>query len=112
MILPIPAVFIKKKNRIKEKGEKKVAILETCTQNLKGIEEFVNEQIGKESPSFDELVNHLNEIKGLYRLCQKVAPTNTVNQSIQGSPGLSTVEEDPLKNQKEKEHRAGFEPMA
>ena len=89
----------------KEKGEKKVAILETCTQNLKGIEEFVNEQIGKESPSFDELVNHLNEIKGLYRLCQKVAPTNTVNQSIQGSPGLSTVEEDPLKNQKEKDSK-------
>jgi type VI secretion system protein ImpA len=65
----------------KEKGGEKVSLLEACTQNLKSIDDFVNEAIGNEGPRFDGLISHLEELMGLYSLCQKVADGKTVSEN-------------------------------
>ncbi len=76
----------------KEKGIEKVSVLETCIQNIKDIEDFINNEVGSEGPSFDELINHLTELKGLYNLCQKEMAEKTVNDKAFG-PGLATSDE-------------------
>lgn len=56
----------------KEKGAAKVLLIGSCVNNLKEIENFTDKEMGVNGPSFDEFINNLDELKGLYKLCQKV----------------------------------------
>ena len=83
----------------KEKGTAKVLLLNTCTQNLKNIDAFVNEEIGSEGPRFDGLINHLEELRGLYTLCKKVPDEKTNSETVSSTNLVLSDEEktDPLK---------------
>ena len=76
----------------KEKGLIKISVLETCIQNIKDIDAFINNEVGSEGPSFDELSNHLTELKGLYSLCQKEAAEKIIGEKASG-PGLASSDE-------------------
>ncbi len=75
-----------------ETGIKKVSLIEEINKNIKSIEEFLTEEIGNEAPRFDELLNLLGELKGLYNLCQK---SNNEEKALDNktSPGLAGSEE-------------------
>jgi type VI secretion system protein ImpA len=84
----------------KEKGEAKVFLLEACIQNLKSIDDFVNEAIGNEGPRFDGLISHLEELKGLYCLCKKV-PDEKINNETISSTTLALSDEEKTESNKE-----------
>lgn len=76
----------------KEIGKKKLNKLEICIQNLKNIDDFLDKEIGNEGPNFDGLINHLQEMKGLYGLCQKVGSEKLAKENI-SPPKLTPSEE-------------------
>ncbi len=77
----------------KEAGTTKLAKLETCIQNLKDIDDFLDKEIGNEGPNFDGIINHLQEMKGLYSLCQKVISEKTTKENPSTSKLTSPEEE-------------------
>lgn len=87
-----------------EKGGKKVSLLETCIQNLKSIDVFVNEEIGNEGPRFDGLINHLEELKGLYSLCKKV-PVEKINSETISSTNPALSDEEKTKPPREDDQK-------
>lgn len=84
----------------KEKGTAKVSLLDACIQNLKNIDIFVNEEIGNEGPRFDGLINHLEELRGLYSLCKKV-PDEKINNETISSTTLALLDEEKTESNKE-----------
>ncbi len=84
----------------KTKGTEKISVLETCIQNIKDIEDFINNEVGSEGPSFDELINHLTELKGLYNLCQKEVVEKTMDEKTSG-PGLAASDKEVSETPKE-----------
>lgn len=78
----------------KEKGIVKTTLLEACIKNLKDIDNFLNKEIGNDSPRFNELMNHLQELKNLYSLCQKVVDEKTINQKP-SSTKITPPDENP-----------------
>ncbi len=82
----------------KEKGITKVSQLEACVKNLQTINLFLDQEIGTEGPNFDSLINHLQELKNLYSLCQKVVTKKTTNNPESETPPLK---ETPQKKQEE-----------
>lgn len=58
----------------KEIGEEKISTIEICTKKLKDINDLVDEKTKGNSPDFNKLIAHLQEIKSLYTLCEKSPP--------------------------------------
>lgn len=86
-----------------EKGITKVNLIETTIKNLKIIDDFLEKNIGNESPRFDEILNLLDELKGLYNLCQKVnEETSTNKPETEINAKLSESEEVKGDNNKDK----------
>ncbi len=63
-----------------ENGVLKVKLIEEIIKNINSIDTLLSEKIGNESPRFDEIINLLSELKGLYNLCQKVPEEKSSNQ--------------------------------
>lgn len=82
----------------KEKGITRVSQLEVCVKNLQTINLFLNQEIGTEGPNFDSLINHLQELKNLYSLCQKVATPKLTNNP---EPEIATIKEPAQEKQEE-----------
>jgi type VI secretion system protein ImpA len=82
----------------KEKGITKVSQLEVCVKNLQTINLFLDQEIGTEGPNFDSLINHLQELKNLYSLCQKVVTQKLTNNL---EPEITTLKEPAQEKQEE-----------
>jgi type VI secretion system protein ImpA len=65
----------------KENGVLKVSQIEEIIKNLNNTDTLLSEKIGNESPRFDEIINLLGELKGLYNLCQKVPEEKNSDQA-------------------------------
>ena len=76
-----------------EKGTHKVTLIESIIKNLTAAETFLIQEIGSEAPRFDELISHLKELKGLYKLCQKTTEEKISSEKAQ--VGLANSEKKP-----------------
>lgn len=84
----------------KENGIEKLNILEASMENLKTIDSILEQEIGNESPRFDEILNLLEELKGLYSLCQRVNEETQTDTSEQQQPQrLAEGGDNPAKDQ-------------
>ncbi|MCX7343565.1 MAG: type VI secretion system ImpA family N-terminal domain-containing protein [Proteobacteria bacterium] len=77
-----------------EKGVLKVKLIEEIIKNINSTDTLLSEKIGNESPRFDEIINLLGELKGLYNLCQKIPEERVSDQPDQTklTPNLSAEE--------------------
>ncbi len=77
-----------------ENGSLKVKLIEEIIKNIKDIDTLLSEKIGNESPRFDEIINLLDELKGLYSLCQKVPEEKVSDQTDPTKLAKSLSEEE------------------
>lgn len=62
-------------------GTAKISLIEECISNLQSTEKIIRDSIGNDAPRFSELISHLNELKGLYKLCSReITPAEENNQ--------------------------------
>lgn len=55
----------------KNVGEAKVEFLDKCIANFEETEKIIKDSVGNDAPRFKELIDHLKELKGLYKLCAR-----------------------------------------
>ena len=52
-------------------GQSKVELIEKSIANLTEIEKIIRDSVGENAPRFSDFINHLTELKGLYKLCSR-----------------------------------------
>lgn len=63
-------------------GEAKVEFIDKCIENLQATEKIIRDSVGNDAPRFNELIDHLRELKGLYKLCSR--ETTQVAETAEG----------------------------
>lgn len=74
-------------------GQSKVELIEKSISNLAEIEKIIKDSVGENAPRFSEFIDHLSELKGLYKLCSRENSEKIENKTTkEPSQGLSEGE--------------------
>jgi type VI secretion system protein ImpA len=63
-------------------GEEKAEFIDKCVTKLQETDKILRDSIGNDAPRFSELIDHLTELKGLYKLCARESSANNESATV------------------------------